>query len=52
MTFLNDVFSKSKNLELLNISDMNLTNDRLRDVSFNKIPKALKVLNISENAAI
>ncbi|KAL4435128.1 hypothetical protein ABPG74_003621 [Tetrahymena malaccensis] len=52
MNFLNDVFEKSKFLELLNLSDMSLTNDRIKDISFSKVPKTLKIFNISENSAI
>ncbi|EAR84450.2 transmembrane protein, putative (macronuclear) [Tetrahymena thermophila SB210] len=52
MSFLNNVFEKSKFLELLNLSDMSLTNDRIKDISFSKIPKTLKIFNISENSAI
>ncbi|KAL4479631.1 hypothetical protein ABPG72_004227 [Tetrahymena utriculariae] len=52
MNFLNNVFEKSKFLELLNLSDMSLTNDRIKNISFSKVPKTLKILNISENSAI
>lgn len=52
LIFLNSIFSKCNKLKRLNLSDMELTDEKIKGVLFDTISTELEEINLSNNITL